>query len=88
MEKAKFPEIDFLKEDLLGPTVALSSYPRSGNTLIRTYIEKLTCVRSGSDCDKRRNLNKMLYEMGMKGEGVTDKTVLIVKTHYPERIGY
>lgn len=68
-------------------TIALTSYPRSGNTLIRTFIEKLTGVFTGSDCDRRRNLNRQLYEMGMKGEGVIDKTVMVVKTHYPERSG-
>lgn len=26
--------------------------------------------------------------MGLKGEAVLDKTVLVVKTHFPERIGH
>ena len=66
----------------------LSSYPRSGNTLIRTYIEKITGVYTGSDCDKRRNLNRMLFELGMKGEGIMDNSVFIVKSHFPERLGH
>ena len=49
--------------------ILLTSYPRSGNTLIRTYLEKLTRVFTGSDCDVRRPLNKQLQDMGMKGEG-------------------
>ena len=48
----------FLRNDLSNKTIALTSYPRSGNTLVRTFIEKLTGVFTGSDCDRRRNLNK------------------------------
>ena len=68
-------------------TILLSSYPRSGNTMLRKYIEKLTGIYTGSDCDIKRNLNKQLYEMGLKGEGTTNEKVLIVKTHFPERMG-
>ena len=49
--------------------ILLTSYPRSGNTLIRTYLEKLTRIYTGSDCDVRRPLNKQLQDMGMAGEG-------------------
>jgi len=68
-------------------TILLSSYPRSGNTMLRKYIEKLTGIYTGSDCDIKRNLNRQLLEMGMKGEGTTGDKVLIVKSHYPERMG-
>lgn len=27
-------------------------------------------------------------ELGMEGEGLTDDSIWIVKTHFPERIGY
>lgn len=51
---------DFLDEqsNLDGPTILLASYPRSGNTLIRKYLEQMTSVYTGSDCDRKRNLNK------------------------------
>ena len=65
----------------------MTSYPRSGNTLLRSYLEKLTKVYTGSDCDLRRPLNMQLKEMGLQGEGQLDDSVWIVKTHYPERIG-
>jgi hypothetical protein len=71
----------------LNHSTLLTSYPRSGNTLIRTYIEKITGIFTGSDCDKRRNLNRQLFEMGMKGEGTIDHTVSVIKTHFPERLG-
>ena len=84
-------EIGFLKGDKNMSTpaekIVLTSYPRSGNTLIRTYLEKLTRIYTGSDCDVRRPLNKQLQDMGMAGEGQIDDRVWIVKSHYPERIG-
>ena len=39
-------------------TILLSSYPRSGNTMLRKYIEKLTGIYTGSDCDIKRNLDR------------------------------
>ena len=65
----------------------LTSYPRSGNTLIRTYLEQLTRVVTGSDCEIKRRLNKELRIMGLQGEGYIDESVWIVKSHYPERMG-
>lgn len=32
-------------------SVALTSYPRSGNTMVRKMLERLTGVYTGSDCD-------------------------------------
>lgn len=83
----QFDDLQFLSGEHKTSKTILSSYPRSGNTLIRSYIEKMIGIYTGSDCDKRRNLNKMLFEMGMKGEGLIDDSVVLVKTHYPERVG-
>lgn len=49
--------------------IILTSYPRCGNTLLRTYLEQLTNIYTGSDCDLRRPMNKQLKDMGMQGEG-------------------
>ena len=68
-------------------TVILASYPRSGNTLLRAYLEKIMGLCTGSDCDIEKKLNKELMYMGLNGEGLVDKRVWIVKTHYPERYG-
>jgi hypothetical protein len=38
--------------------IILTSYPRCGNTLLRTYLEQLTRIYTGSDCDLRRPMNK------------------------------
>lgn len=68
-------------------SVVISSYPRSGNTLLRAYIEKITGVVTGSDCDIQKKLNQALMDMGLAGEGLVDKRVVCVKTHFPERYG-
>ena len=68
-------------------TVIMTSFPRSGNTLLRAYLEKIMGLTSGSDCDITKKLNTDLMMMGLAGEGLVDKRVMIVKTHYPERYG-
>ena len=68
-------------------SVVLSSYPRSGNTLLRAYLEKILGLVSGSDCDITKKLNQALMHMGLAGEGLVDKRVWVIKTHYPERYG-
>lgn len=68
-------------------TVVMASFPRSGNTLLRAYLEKVMGLTSGSDCDITKKLNKDLMLMGLAGEGLVDKRVWVVKTHYPERYG-
>ena len=68
-------------------TVVMTSYPRSGNTLLRAYLEKVMGLITGSDCDITKKLNLALMDLGLAGEGLVDKRVWIVKTHYPERYG-
>ena len=68
-------------------TVVMTSYPRSGNTLLRAYLEKIMGLVTGSDCDITKKLNVALMNLGLAGEGLVDKRVWIVKTHYPERYG-
>jgi hypothetical protein len=87
-------EIGFLDLCLDGVTdpkpqekIILTSYPRCGNTLMRSYLEQLSRVFTGSDCDLRRPMNQQLKDMGLCGEGNCSDEVWIVKTHFPERIG-
>ena len=79
----------FLEEsqDVIAEKVILTSFPRSGNTLLRSHLEKLTSIYTGSDCDLKRPLNRQLKEMGLDGEGKLDNDIWIIKTHYPERVG-
>jgi hypothetical protein len=65
----------------------MASYPRSGNTLLRTWLERVMGIYSGSDGTNGVALHQALMDIGLEGEGVADKRVQIVKTHYPERNG-
>ncbi|CAH0519221.1 unnamed protein product [Peronospora belbahrii] len=71
-----------------GERVAIVSYPRCGNSLMRGLLEKVTGVYTGCDTRPDRSLSKELHQYGMKGEGIVDDSVWFVKTHFPERIGY
>lgn len=87
---SKLARINFLDGLELGTdqdTVVIASYPRSGNTMLRAYLEKVTGLVSGSDCDITKKLNQCLMNMGLAGEGLVDKRVWTIKTHYPERYG-
>jgi hypothetical protein len=78
--------LEFLKNN--GVTL-LVSYPRSGNTLLRTLLERITCIVTGSDTRPDRTLSKALAEAhNLVGEGITQQTkTCFVKTHWPERTG-
>lgn len=97
--------------------VLLASYPRSGNTLLRTLLERTTSIVTGSDTRPDRTLSKSLaMQYDLVGEGLVgkatdagmnkqtkqsssahlqnllqtayDPSLSIVKTHFPERIGW
>jgi len=69
------------------PTIALASFPRSGNTMLRSYLEKVMGLCTGSDGDLDKGLVRELMDKGFAGEGLADKRVQVVKTHFPERFG-
>ncbi|KAH9075194.1 hypothetical protein Ae201684P_003878 [Aphanomyces euteiches] len=71
-----------------GEHIAIVSYPRSGNSLMRGLLESITGVYTGCDTRPDRSLSLELQKCGMKGEGVVDDSVWFVKSHYPERSGY
>ena len=71
-------------------TSLLVSYPRSGNTLLRSLLESITGIVTGSDTRPDRTLSLALADRhDLVGEGVISTSqTSIVKTHWPERIGY
>ncbi|OQS00964.1 hypothetical protein ACHHYP_20085 [Achlya hypogyna] len=71
-----------------GEHIAIVSYPRSGNSLMRGLLESVTGIYTGCDTQPDRSLSVELQKYGMKGEGVVDDSVWFVKSHYPERSGY
>merc|ERR1711991_248340 len=66
----------------------LVSYPRSGNSFVRRKLEEVTGIITGSDSRPNRTLSKALLRCGFIGEGICDDSVFIVKSHFPERLGY
>ena len=66
----------------------LVSYPRSGNSFVRRRLEQMTGIITGSDSRPNRTLSKALLRCGFIGEGICDDSVFIVKSHFPERLGY
>ena len=81
------PRIPCSKEVLLfSPcprhVAVLASYPRSGNSLMRTMYERITLRVSGSD------MRGGLVAHDLVGEAaVSQNKVQFVKTHFPERRG-
>mmetsp|Transcript_14017 Transcript_14017/g.33901 ORF Transcript_14017/g.33901 Transcript_14017/m.33901 type:complete len:515 (+) Transcript_14017:88-1632(+) len=64
----------------------LASYPRSGNTLLRSLLEGVTGLVTASDTRADRTLSKALAEThDLVGEGLCLPP--ITKTHWPERKG-
>lgn len=54
-------------------SISMASYPRSGNTLMRTWVERVTGIWSGSDGHNQVSLHQALMDIGLEGEGVADK---------------
>ena len=61
--------------------VAFCSFPRSGNTFLRKYLELMTGIYTGAD--NPLHVNVVLQCQGMAGEEIVDDTVWIAKTHTP-----
>jgi hypothetical protein len=71
--------------DLAGNRICILSYPRTINTMTRTYIEQVTGIYTGSDMNLITS--NMLQSMGMAGEEhvSSDNTVWVTKSHYPDK---
>lgn len=81
------PTARFLSKYSNHHKVLLASYPRSGNSFVRQLLELETGIITGSDSRPNRTLASQLLQCGYRGEGITDNSVWVVKTHYPERLG-
>jgi len=65
--------------------ISYTSYPRSGNTFLRKYLENITGIATGSDMFMKFTLNTTLQFSGFKGEGIVKDNVWSNKTHFPFR---
>ncbi|CDW84253.1 UNKNOWN [Stylonychia lemnae] len=71
----------FLDGHPLNNRILLATFPRTGNSFLRQYLENITNIVTGTDMDFAVN-----YELGLngfKGEGHVDDRVWIQKSHYP-----
>jgi hypothetical protein len=64
-------------------SIVYSTYPRSGNSLMRKYFENITGIATGSDMVMKHTPNVALQVCGFKGEGIVDDRTWIKKSHYP-----
>lgn len=90
-EDEKLPEQHFFDgeatpmDDL--DRLVMTSFPRSGNSMLRATLERVMGVITGSDADIRAKLHGALMDEGLLGEGLVSKKVWVIKTHWPERSG-
>jgi hypothetical protein len=82
------PPSRFLSRGSEHQKVGLVSYPRSGNSFLRRLLEDATGIATGSDNQPNRVLAEHLLRFGYQGEGIADNSVWVVKSHFPERLGY
>lgn len=64
-----------------GQKIAFDTFPRSGNSYLRRFLETITGVSTGSNVPLY--VTTMLQMVGMLGEEVVDERAWIVKTHQP-----
>jgi hypothetical protein len=74
----------FLDEKSAVNKVMYSSFPRSGSTFFRKYLESITGVPTGSPYSNKIMANFALCVLGLKGEGHhKDDETWFVKSHFP-----
>jgi|LauGreDrversion4_2_1035121.scaffolds.fasta_scaffold1501881_1 hypothetical protein len=56
---------------------------RSGNTLMRKYLESITGIATGSIYPNFYTMNFSLLAAGFKGETHLDDSVWVFKAHHP-----
>ena len=69
--------------NLWGHMVAFQSFPRSGNTFLRRYLEQITGVVTGADMNVEHTVPEIMW--GLLGQDTVsdDNLVWVTKTHYP-----
>ena len=67
-----------------GESVAFQSYPRSGNTFLRVFLEKITGIYTGSDMNIRLIFHEAI-SMGLLGSNIVsdENRLWITKSHFP-----
>ena len=68
--------------------VLYSTFPRSGNSMMRKYYENVTGIVTGTDLGTTHMPNLALQYTGLKGEGIDDSRCWIKKSHFPLTIPF
>ena len=68
-------------ESIEGNAVGISSFPRSGNSFLRRFVEQITGIATGSTISLHTSTT--LQMQGFKGEYHTDRNVWVVRSHHP-----
>ena len=71
----------FFDGEKLPTKIAFNTYPRSGNSMLRRFLEQLTGASTGSTVSLHTATS--LQIQGLRGEGIIDDRTWIVKAHHP-----
>lgn len=77
-------DFKFLDGAALPTKIAFNTYPRSGNSFLRKYLEQMTGISTGATVSLHTSTS--LQIQGLKGEFITDDRTWIIKAHHPMQI--
>lgn len=89
---ARNSELDWVKSglrfldgsvDLAGNRIGFVSYPRTGNTMTRGYLEAITGIHTGSNMSLILTSNFQISGMGGEDHTCADNDIWVTKTHWP-----
>lgn len=61
--------------------IAFNTYPRSGNSFLRKFLEQCTGISTGATVQLHTSTS--LQVQGLKGEYIADNRAWIIKAHHP-----
>jgi hypothetical protein len=61
--------------------ISFCSFPRSGNSFLRKYLEQMTGISTGATVSLHTSTSLLIQ--GLKGEYIIDDRVWIIKAHHP-----
>ena len=64
-------------------SVSFSTFPRSGNSMMRKYFENVTGIATGEEMGLKHTPHISLQFSGLKGADVFDSRTWIKKNHFP-----
>jgi hypothetical protein len=74
-------DFKFCDGEALPSKIAFNTYPRSGNSFLRKYLEQMTGISTGATVSLHTSTS--LQIQGLKGEHIVDDRAWIIKAHHP-----